>query len=54
MNKQAGGDPTMTWVMGIIEPGWYVARWIWNEKYAQDLRDMGYRVERSILKPEVA
>ena len=37
-------DPTKTWVYGKAQPGWYVARAIWVECYADELRAMGYRV----------
>lgn len=47
-------DPTAVWAYGIKEPGWYMAKAIWNEEYAQHLRELGYRVKRSINKPELA
>lgn len=51
MNQQQQGDPTMTWVYGKTEPGWYVARWIWKADYAAELEALGYRVVRSKDKP---
>jgi hypothetical protein len=44
-------DPTRVWAYGIVTPGWYVAKGIWDERYAEHLRSMGYKVERSIEKP---
>ena len=44
-------DPTAVWAYGIKEPGWYMARAIWNQSYADHLVTMGYEVERSIQKP---
>lgn len=40
-----------TWVFGKAQPGWYVARWIWNGEYARHLESLGYKVERSVEKP---
>lgn len=41
-------------VFGKVEPGWYVAMNGWHDSYANDLRALGYRVEMSVTKPEVA
>lgn len=54
MNTQQNNDPSMTWVFGKVQPGWYVARWIWNKEYADHLETLGYRVMKSVTKPEVA
>ena len=51
MNKAPQSDPTMTWVWGKVEPGWYVARWIWKADYAAELEAQGYQVIRSVEKP---
>ena len=40
------------WVYGKHEPiGWYVARWMWNEKDAQRWHSLGYKVRRSTKHP---
>lgn len=41
-----------TWVYGKVEPGWYIARWTWDPEWATRLIYHGYRVERSIAKPD--
>jgi hypothetical protein len=52
IEKEPQGDPTMTWVYGKVEPGWYIAREIWTEEYARHLKALGYDVERSVGKPK--
>jgi hypothetical protein len=52
IEKEPQGDPTMTWVYGKVEPGWYIAREIWTEEYARHLKTLGYDVERSVGKPK--
>lgn len=39
------------WVMGKVHPGWYIARWVWDSAYAQELTDVGYEVVKSIENP---
>lgn len=52
LNKQqSNSDLTKTWVFGKTVPGWYVARWIWRQDYADHLKSLGYEVQRSIEKP---
>ena len=46
------GDSTAVWAYGLVEPGWYVAAWIWNEDYANHLQSLGYRTERSVKEPQ--
>jgi hypothetical protein len=41
----------VTWAYGIVEPGWYCARWGWNDAYSKHLESLGYRVVRSVHKP---
>lgn len=48
---QSNSDNTATWVWGIKQPGWYMARWIWVEEYAEHLHSLGYQVIRSNKKP---
>ena len=45
-------DPTAVWAYGKVEPGWYMAKAIWRQSYADHLKELGYRVERSIGKLE--
>lgn len=47
-------DQTKVWAFGIVSPGWYCAKAIWSHEYAKHLELLGYRVERSIHKPEEA
>lgn len=51
MDKQPSGDATSVWAWGIVEPGWYCACWGWDGKFAEHLKQIGYRVVRSIGKP---
>lgn len=51
LNKAPAGDTTKVWVFGKVQPGWYVARWMWNKEYAEYLVSLGYQVERSINSP---
>lgn len=37
------------WAYG--KDGWYMAKWIWDQKYANHLETLGYRVKRSVKKP---
>lgn len=56
MNK-TNEDPEesmKTWVYGKGEKGWYVARWTWNQEYADHLTSLGLKVQRSIEKPSKA
>jgi hypothetical protein len=46
--------PEKTWVFGKAQPGWYVARWTWNKVDADRWEALGYKVQRSIEKPEKA
>lgn len=46
-------DSTKTWVYGKVEPGWYVARCVWDESYARNLESLGYLVERSQENPGI-
>ena len=46
------GDMTCLWVYGKVQPGWYCARWLWNESDAKRWTALGYRVMRSQNKPE--
>jgi hypothetical protein len=39
------------WAYGIKEPGWYCAKSLWSDSYAEHLRSIGYVVERSFGKP---
>lgn len=52
MAETQQGDPTKTWVYGKVEPGWYVARGVWSESWADHLKSLGYRVVRSADKPK--
>lgn len=45
------GDPMSVWVFGKVEPGWYMAAWVWNDQYAKRIESLGYRVMRSQGKP---
>ena len=49
--EQTNTNPYCVWAFGIKEPGWYCAKWIWEQKYADHLTELGYRVVRSIGKP---
>jgi len=42
------------WVFGKVEPGWYCAMGRWDAEWAKHLESLGYQVQRSINKPEVA
>lgn len=44
-------DANATWVYGIKEPGWYCARWTWDQEWAKQLESRGYRVMKSVDKP---
>ena len=48
------GDMTRVRAYGIKQPGWYVARWVWDAEYAKHLESLGYQVVRSINKPDTA
>ena len=37
-----------TWVYGKVEPGWYIAKWTWDEKWADNLKSKGYSVTNNI------
>lgn len=50
--KVTAPDPGYVWAYGIHEPGWYVARWNWNDAYAKHLESIGYRVMRSVKMPD--
>jgi hypothetical protein len=52
--QQESGDLTCVWVYGKVEPGWYVAKRVWSQAYAEHLQSLGYRVERSKNKPSPA
>lgn len=40
------------WVMGKTNPGWYIARWTWDQDYADKLRKLGYEVRQSNAMPD--
>ena len=42
---------TSVWAYGIVEPGWYIAKLLWDQSYAEHLQSLGYRVVRSVKKP---
>lgn len=48
----SSADPTSVWVYGNKNPGWYMAKGVWNEAYAKHLESLGYQVKRSQEKPE--
>lgn len=52
MDERIAVDPTSVWVNGKVEPGWYMARAIWNKQYAEDIRALGYEVERRRMHPK--
>lgn len=41
------------WAYGIVEPGWYCAKAVWSQDYANHLKSLGYRVEMSVKKPTI-
>ena len=51
MPKPIVGDPTCVWAYGIKQPGWYCAKWIWAQAYADHLQSLGYKTLRSVGKP---
>lgn len=52
MKAAPTGDTTKVWAFGKVQPGWYVAKWVWNQAYASHLETLGFKVQRSINKPE--
>lgn len=54
INKTEPADPTCVWAFGKVSRGWYCAKSIWDEKYAAHLEEMGYRVMRSVKRPQEA
>jgi hypothetical protein len=54
MTQTESHDQTRVWAYGIVEPGWYCARSIWDHEYARHLESLGYRVLRSIKSPAIA
>lgn len=54
ISKSEPVDPTAVWVFGKVSPGWYCAKSIWDENYAARLESFGYRVRRSVKKPQEA
>ena len=51
MNTVPSADMTSVWAYGIVEPGWYIAKLLWDQSYAEHLQSLGYRVVRSVKKP---
>ena len=41
------------WVWGKVEPGWYMAKYKWDDWYAAHLRKLGYKTAKSIYCPSL-
>jgi hypothetical protein len=37
------------WVLG--KTGWYMAKWVWDNSYAEHLRSLGFEVVQSATDP---
>lgn len=50
-NPQPPHPMDHVWVYGKSNPGWYIASWVWSQKYADKLRTLGFEVRQSVSQP---